>query len=166
MTGKRRAPKYPGIKRKTAASEPEAVEAKSAPEFTSRDLKDMSRLTGKYGLKRVLAKFEEIPPPRPRHRPKADPQELPEHLEDIVYCIWKWAEEYLAEGSKRPVEDAFRDLYEVTVEDEKQRMRGHYERWVQTTKRKRSTIRRAFESYLERARATAPLLHGKKPGAD
>jgi hypothetical protein len=122
------------------------------PEFTSRDLKEISRFVGKYGRERVLAKVKEISLPRPRQRPKTDPEEAREYLEDVVYCLWKWTEEYRAEGSKTAVDDAFRDLYLVTVEDEKQRTKGHYERWVQTIKRKRSPVRRTIESYLKRAR--------------
>jgi hypothetical protein len=149
------------------------ADAKSVPAFTERDRKELSRLVGKYGRAKVLAEAARVPLPRPRHRPKDDPEDAL-NLYDVIYCLWKWEEEYRVDGSKTPAEHALRDVYEIAIDNELQQMAGHYERWRQTIKKKlradkkqkRPNIRRAIESYLERARATTPLMSGKKSAAD
>jgi hypothetical protein len=119
-----------------------------------------------------------------------------EYLFDAVYCLREWTNEYKAawangqwvvsEGGEvvqtpleerpgdgvvrvhSPVEAAYRDLYAATVDVDIREMRGHYERWRQTTARKlRRLGRRDLEAYLERAaRAPVALAGRKMPDVD
>jgi hypothetical protein len=158
--------------------------------FTDRDRKDLSRLVGKYGRARVRLEARTIPLPRSQGRPPADAADDREYLYDAVHCLREWTDEYKAawgdgqwvvsgEGEvvqmpleqrpgdgvvcvRSPTEAAYRDLYAVTVAPDL-RIRGHYERWRQTTARKlRRLGRRDVEAYLERGARAAVALAGKK----
>lgn len=171
----RRGPKYPGLKEPpTTASEPEPepepeLELVDAGlELTPHDLKELRRFVRKYGREKIIAEAERIRLPEKRGRPiTADPKESREFDENIAECIFKWAEEYRAAGSKKPIDDALHDLYDLLLVDaETQRQPGHYERSVRTIKRRRSRVKRDVESRLALARAKAEYIRRIKRDAD
>jgi len=138
-------------------------------ELTPHDRKELSRLVRKYGRNEIIAEAKKIPLPGKRGRPRIDPEEAREFDENIAEFISKYAEMHRAAGSKKAVEDAFRDLYNEFVDQETQRQPGHFDRWLRTLKRRRSNVRLEIEAALavarETARAKAEYIARNKKGA-
>jgi len=123
--------------------------------FSERDLKELSRLVGKYGRKRVAAKLKTIPLPAGRGRPRKSPEELSELTEfneDMAEAVFTWANEYDEAGRTNPVELAFIDLYELL------QPKQSYRTWRKTTDRKLGPVRRYVAARLKEAQQTADRI--------
>jgi hypothetical protein len=129
---------------------------KTVQEFTEHDLKELARFVRRYGRKKVAAKLKTIEPPARQGRPRKDPDERHEFEEDIAEAIWRWVGEHHKTGSKKPVEDALIDLYEVLAPKQP------YTRWRKTALRKRSNVRREVEARLNEALESATRIAAYK----
>jgi len=114
----------------------------------------------KYGREAVAKAVAIVPLPRGSGNPGGRRTRDDDY--DIAHCIHSWSEEHRASGSKKPVEDAIHDLYDLLIDQETQRQPGQYSRWRKTVLRKRSNERR---KYLDQLALAEKLDNQKKMGA-
>jgi len=97
-------------------------------------------------------------PARRGRRRGEDPDFGPTSIATFVEMASK---RHRAAGSSKPIEEAWHDLYTVSVDSKKQQEPGHYQRWLTTMKRKRSTVRKIVSTELQVARDSAKHLSGR-----
>jgi hypothetical protein len=132
--------KYSGIKKPiTRAIGASLVTAEVQPDLSPHDKKELARFVRKYGRRAIVHAAQTIPLPEKRGRRLRGP-EFYEKAENIAECIIVWTEEHRTAGSKTPVEDALRDLYDVMVDQKTQDVKGHFARWKRTIQRRRNDV--------------------------
>jgi hypothetical protein len=99
-------------------------------QLSGRDLKLVARLVGKYGRGAVV-KAAQTTLPSKRGRPAQDDDPY-----DIAWFLHEYEERHRLAGSKRPLQDALNDLYDVIGDPARRGEPGFYKRWCDTQLRK------------------------------
>jgi hypothetical protein len=133
-----RRPKYPPLK----------------GELSEPDRRELARLVGKYGRDIIAARANDVPLRGPG-RPSAGSRSLREAL-DLAYCFEDLIEQHRRAGSRKPIADAERELFQFECSEEQQRQPGRFERWRSNIKKKR--LRGQRELQRRRAAAKAGAL--------
>jgi hypothetical protein len=119
----------------------------------------LARLVGKYGRDIIAAHANKVQLRGPG-RPPAGSQPFREAL-DLAYCFEDLIEQHRRAGSRKPIADAERELFQFEYSEEEQRHPGRFERWRSNIKKKR--LRGQGELQRRKAAAKARALSFQKP---
>jgi hypothetical protein len=118
---------------------------------SAADTKNLRRLIAKYGSADVrdaaLKIGDELLSTRRRGRGR--PSKV---LDDMHLAAWIYerGEEYRRAGSKKPIEEAELELYNMEFDKSEQKQAGHYVRWQKLTKDQRLRGLKAYRDWYVR----------------
>jgi hypothetical protein len=117
------------------------------------DRKELARLVGKYGRDIICARANDVPLRGPG-RPLEGTGPLRRTV-DLAICFEDLVDQHRQAGSRKPIADAERELFEFECSKEEQRQPGRFERWQKNIRKKRSQGKRELKRRRAAARAGA-----------